>query len=59
MSESWNTTMGEALRLTRAGQLAEAASLLQHGPAGNAGGPQLAVTGTEDLAGYGGARPLR
>jgi poly(hydroxyalkanoate) depolymerase family esterase len=40
MSESWNTTMGEALRLTRAGQLAEATSLLQHDLAGKAGGPQ-------------------
>jgi poly(hydroxyalkanoate) depolymerase family esterase len=31
MSDSWNTTMGKALRLTRAGQLAEATSLLQQG----------------------------
>ena len=36
MSENWNTTMGEALRLTRAGQLAQATSLLQHRLAGNA-----------------------
>ena len=45
MSENWNTTMGEALRLTRAGQLAEATSLLQHGLAGKAGGPQPGATG--------------
>ena len=37
MNENWNTTMGEALRLTRAGQLAEATSLLQNGLAGKAG----------------------
>jgi poly(hydroxyalkanoate) depolymerase family esterase len=49
MSESWNTTMGEALRLTRAGQLAEATSLLQHGLAGKAGGPQVGATGAERL----------
>jgi poly(hydroxyalkanoate) depolymerase family esterase len=34
MSEDWNTTMGEALRLTRAGHLARATSLLQDGLAG-------------------------
>ena len=49
MSESWNTTMGEALRLTRAGQLAKATSLLQRGLAGNPGGPQLGPTGAERL----------
>ena len=57
MSESWKTTMGEALRLTRAGQLAEATSLLQHGLAGTAGGPQPGATGAEDLAGRGHACP--
>ena len=38
---NWNATMGEALRLTRAGRLAQATSLLQHGLAGSADGPQL------------------
>src|SRR3984885_1368465 len=55
MSESWNTTMGEALRLTRAGQLAEATSLLQHGLAGRAGRPQPRATGAEGP----GAKPSR
>lgn len=50
MSDSWDTTMGKALRLTRAGQLAEATSVLQHGLAGKAGGPQPGATGAEDLA---------
>ena len=36
--------MGEALGLTRAGQLAEATSLLQHGLAGTRGRPRLALT---------------
>ncbi len=57
MSEHWNTTMGEALRLTRAGQLAEATSLLQQGLAGKAGGSRPGVAGTEDLASHGHARP--
>jgi poly(hydroxyalkanoate) depolymerase family esterase len=42
MSEGPNTMMGEALRLTRAGQLAQATLLLQNGLAGNARGPQPA-----------------
>jgi poly(hydroxyalkanoate) depolymerase family esterase len=41
MNASWNRAMGEALRLTRAGQLAQATSLLQHGVAGTPGDPQL------------------
>ncbi|MGH2882033.1 MAG: extracellular catalytic domain type 1 short-chain-length polyhydroxyalkanoate depolymerase, partial [Solirubrobacteraceae bacterium] len=49
--------MGEALRLTRAGQLAQATSLLQHGLAGTAGEPQPGAAGAEDLAGHGRARP--
>jgi poly(hydroxyalkanoate) depolymerase family esterase len=57
MSESWNTTMGEALRLTRAGQLTEATSLLQHGLAGKPRGPQPGAAGAEDLADHGRARP--
>jgi poly(hydroxyalkanoate) depolymerase family esterase len=57
MSEHWNATMGEALRLTRAGQLAQATTLLQRGLAGAAGGPQPAAAGVEDLAGRGPARP--
>ncbi len=57
MSEQWNTTMGEALRLTRAGQLAQATTLLQRGLAGQAGGPQPGAAGAEDLAGHGPARP--
>ena len=48
MSENWNTTMGEALRLTRAGQLAEATSLLQNGLAGKAGELQPGPTAAED-----------
>ena len=57
MSESWNRTMGEALRLTRAGQLAQATSLLQHGLAGTAGGPQPGAAGADDRAGHGRAHP--
>jgi poly(hydroxyalkanoate) depolymerase family esterase len=57
MSENWNTTMGEALRLTRAGQLAEATSLLQHSLVRAAAGPQPGAAGAEDLAGH--ARPRR
>ena len=53
MSESWNRTMGEALRLTLAGRLAQATSLLQHGLAGTTGGPQPRANGAEDLAGHG------
>ncbi len=56
MSENWNTTMGEALRLTRAGKLAQATSLLQQGLAGTVPGPQPEATGAEDLAGHGRAR---
>ena len=50
MTEQWNTTMGEALRLTRAGQLAQATTLLQRGLAGAAGGPQPGAAGADDLA---------
>ncbi len=42
--------MGEALRLTRAGQLAQATTLLQRGLAGTAGGPQPGAAGADDLA---------
>ncbi len=45
MSENWNATVGEALRLTRGGQLAQATSLLQQGLAGHAAGPQPGVGG--------------
>ena len=51
MSDSWNTRMGEALRLTRAGQLREASSLLQHGLAGETGGPLRRTSGANDRAG--------
>ncbi len=50
MSESWNSTMGEALRLTRAGQLAQATSLLQHGLGGMAGEPHPRATGAPHVA---------
>ena len=50
MTEQWNTTMSEALRLTRAGQLAQATTLLQRGLAGAAGGPQPGAAGADDLA---------
>jgi hypothetical protein len=56
MSEKWNATVGEALRLTRGGQLAQATSLLQRGLADHAAGPQPGV-GAEDLAGQARARP--
>jgi poly(hydroxyalkanoate) depolymerase family esterase len=49
--------MGEALRLTRAGQLAQATSLLQQALAGTAGGPQPRAAGADDLANHGRARP--
>jgi poly(hydroxyalkanoate) depolymerase family esterase len=49
MTEQWNTTMAEALRLTRAGQLAQATTLLQRGLAGTAGGPQPGAAGADDL----------
>ena len=45
--------MSEALRLTRAGRLAQATSLLQHGLAGTTGGPQPRANGAADLAGHG------
>ena len=57
MSEHWNRTMGDALRLTRAGQLAQATTLLQRGLAGTAGGPQPGAAGAEDLGGHQPARP--
>ena len=57
MTENWNSTMGEALRLTRAGRLAQATSVLQQGLAGNAGGAQTGGAGAEDLAGHGRGRP--
>ncbi len=57
MSENWDTTMGEALRLTRAGQLAQATSLLQHGLAGNAARPRPGAGGAEDVCSHERARP--
>jgi poly(hydroxyalkanoate) depolymerase family esterase len=57
MSENWNTTMGEALRLTRAGQLAQATSVLQQVLAGNAGGAQPGGGGPDDIARHGRGRP--
>jgi poly(hydroxyalkanoate) depolymerase family esterase len=57
MSEQWNTTMSEALRLTRAGQLAQATSLLQHGLRGDVGRPQPGARRAEDPAGHGRVGP--
>jgi poly(hydroxyalkanoate) depolymerase family esterase len=51
MSETWDRTMGEALRLTRAGQLAQATSLLQHAVAGRAPGPQPGERRNADRSG--------
>ena len=60
MSEHWNRTMADALRLTRAGQLAQATTLLQRGLAGTAGGPaggpQPGAGGAEDVGGHEPAR---
>jgi poly(hydroxyalkanoate) depolymerase family esterase len=57
MNESWNRTMGEALRLTRAGRLAQATSVLQHGLAVTPGGMRPGAAGAKDLAGHARARP--
>jgi poly(hydroxyalkanoate) depolymerase family esterase len=58
MSGQRNTTMGDALRLTRAGRLGEATSLLQHGLAGTAGGLRPGETGAEHPASHGHSRPF-
>ena len=49
MHNNTNATMAEALRLTRAGQLAEASALLQRGLAGAGAGPPDASTVAEPL----------
>lgn len=44
MNDDMHTTMGEALRLTRSGRLAEATALLQRGLSGTGGAPSGAST---------------
>jgi poly(hydroxyalkanoate) depolymerase family esterase len=53
MHTNTNTTMGEALRLTRAGQVAEASALLQRGLAGASTAPPAESTVAEPLGGLG------
>jgi len=53
MHNNTNTTMAEALRLTRAGQLAEASALLRRGLAGAITAPPAESTFAEPLAGLG------
>ena len=53
MNNDTNTTMAEALRLTRAGRLAEASALLQRGLAGANAAPPAESTVTEPLGGLG------
>jgi poly(hydroxyalkanoate) depolymerase family esterase len=53
MHSNPNTTMAEALRLTRAGRLAEASALLQRGLAGASAAPPAESTVAELLGGLG------
>jgi poly(hydroxyalkanoate) depolymerase family esterase len=53
MNNDTNTTMADALRLTRAGRLAEASALLQRGLAGANAVPPAESTVTESLVGLG------
>jgi len=53
MNNDTNTTMAEALRLTRAGRLAEASALLQRGLAGASAVRPAESTVTESLVGLG------
>jgi poly(hydroxyalkanoate) depolymerase family esterase len=53
MNNVTNTTMAEALRLTRAGRLAEASALLQRGLGGANAVPPAESTVTEPLVGLG------
>jgi poly(hydroxyalkanoate) depolymerase family esterase len=53
MNNDTKTTMAEALRLTRAGRLAEASALVQRGLAGSNAAPPAESTVTESLVGLG------
>jgi poly(hydroxyalkanoate) depolymerase family esterase len=57
MHSNPNTTMAEALRLTRAGRLVEASALLQRGLAGASTAPPAESTVAELLGGLGHLRP--
>lgn len=53
MNNDMHTTMGEALRLTHSGRLAEATALLQRGLAGTGGAPPVVSTVAAPRNGFG------
>lgn len=57
MNKDMHTTMGQALRLTRSGRLAEATALLQRGLAGTAGAPSVVSTVPAPRHGFGQVPP--